>query len=167
MMIYLSMIENDSQRVTFEQIYNKYRRLMFHIAYSVLEDEGDAEDAVHDAFLSIIPYLGCLPGPADPRTKSFIASVARCRAIDIQRKRRGTLYLDDVGEISINDDYTSPEELLSDLPEPYRGVLLMRYGMGLKVKDISKLTCRSEDSVYNLIKKAKKLLSQILEKEEH
>ncbi|MBQ2691044.1 MAG: sigma-70 family RNA polymerase sigma factor [Clostridia bacterium] len=167
MMIYLSMIEDDARRVTFEQIYNKYRRLMFHIAFSILEDEGYAEDAVHDAFLSVIPYLSRLPGVDDPRTKSFVASVARCRAIDIQRKRRGTLYLDDVGDIAISDDHSSPEELLSGLPEPYRGILLMRYGMGLKVKDISKLTCRSTDSIYNIIKKAKAMLSQILEKEEN
>ena len=50
---YLSMIDSDSDKSKFEQLYIKYRNHMLNRAYDILGDRGLAEDAVHNAFLSI------------------------------------------------------------------------------------------------------------------
>ena len=53
MMIYLQMIETPEEKSKFEQLYLEYRGLMFHVAYDILHNEHDAEDAVHQAFVKI------------------------------------------------------------------------------------------------------------------
>ena len=53
MLIYLQTIETDKDKSKFEQIYEAYRGLMFHVAFKILEQEQDAEDAVHHAFVKI------------------------------------------------------------------------------------------------------------------
>ena len=56
MLIYLQMIESEEDKSKFEAIYNKYRYLMFSVANRVLNNQYDAEDAVHQAFISICCY---------------------------------------------------------------------------------------------------------------
>ena len=50
---YLSMIENPEDQSLFEQIYYKYYKQMFKVAFSILGNKEDAEDAVHDVFVKI------------------------------------------------------------------------------------------------------------------
>ena len=53
MMIYLQMIETQEDRSVFERVYHRYRNMMYTVAYDILHNESDAEDAVHAAFVSI------------------------------------------------------------------------------------------------------------------
>lgn len=46
MLIYLQMLETPEEKSLFEQIYLEYCGLMFHVAYEILHNEQDAEDAV-------------------------------------------------------------------------------------------------------------------------
>lgn len=57
MIIYLQMIESDEDKSKFEQLYIMYKGFMFHVAMKILKNEFDAEDAVHQAFLSLIENL--------------------------------------------------------------------------------------------------------------
>lgn len=70
----------------FAAIYDRHGRLAVATAYRVLNDRRLAEDAVHDAFLS----LWQRPERFDPekgKLKSWLLMVVRHRAIDIARKR--------------------------------------------------------------------------------
>lgn len=63
MLIYLQMLETPEEKSLFEQIYLEYRGLMYHVAYEILHNEQDAEDAVHQAFIKIaenIKKIYCL-----------------------------------------------------------------------------------------------------------
>ena len=51
--IYLSLIDDDDDKDRFEELYKKYRIGMYKIAFSILHNNEDAEDAVHEAFLCI------------------------------------------------------------------------------------------------------------------
>ena len=59
MIIYLSMIDTPEDRSKFERLYIEYRDVMYHVAYKILNNEQDAEDAVHQAFVKIAEkFLG-------------------------------------------------------------------------------------------------------------
>ena len=45
--------EQETLNQKFNELYRYYRNLMFHVAYGILNDVPDAEDAVQQAFLSI------------------------------------------------------------------------------------------------------------------
>lgn len=49
--LYMSFIDDESQRRLFEEIYLNYRKQMLLVARSVLGSDTDAEDVVHDVFL--------------------------------------------------------------------------------------------------------------------
>lgn len=48
------MIETPENKDKFEQIYYKYRDLMYYVADQKLSNHHDSEDAVHKAFVLII-----------------------------------------------------------------------------------------------------------------
>ena len=50
--IYLSSLNTDEEKNYFEEIYLNYRQKMYGIAYSILHNAQDSEDAVHQAFLN-------------------------------------------------------------------------------------------------------------------
>ena len=57
MLIYLQMLESEPEKEKFRKIYDAYRNLMFYVANKILQNEWDAEDAVQQAFLSIVKNL--------------------------------------------------------------------------------------------------------------
>lgn len=85
MLIYLEMIESEIDKEKFEQLYYKYRNLMYYIAHEVTKNPYDAEDAVQQAFLYIIENLGKVDSVSSTRTRSFISIIAEHKAIDIVR----------------------------------------------------------------------------------
>lgn len=81
MLIYMQIIENDDDRDKFEQLYLKYRGLMYHSAISILHNNEDAEDVVHLAFVSIIENLGKIGAIDSPETRSFCILCCRNKAL--------------------------------------------------------------------------------------
>ena len=58
--IYLSMLETNEEKNQFEQLYIKYKQDMYAVAYGVLKNKEDAEDAVHQSFLKIADLVSIL-----------------------------------------------------------------------------------------------------------
>lgn len=50
------MLDSSADRTKFEQLYTKYKRLIFSVAFKLLKRKEDAEDAIHSAFESIINF---------------------------------------------------------------------------------------------------------------
>ena len=71
MLIYMMMLETPEEKSLFEQIYLEYRGLMFHVAYEILHNEQDAEDAVHQAFVKIAENIKKIDDPMCPKTHSY------------------------------------------------------------------------------------------------
>ena len=86
-MLYLQMLPSPSEKDKFEQIYTLYRGLMFYIARRILPGEADAEDAVHQAFVSIIENLKKISEIRCPKTRSYVVIITERKAIDILRSR--------------------------------------------------------------------------------
>ena len=57
MLFYLQTLSSDQELQTFEALYLRYRSLMLSVARKFLSEPQDAEDAVHQAFLSILQKL--------------------------------------------------------------------------------------------------------------
>ena len=94
MLIYLQMIESEEDKSKFEAIYNKYRYLMFSVANRVLNNQYDAEDAVHQAFLSIIDNLNKVREVDCPETRSYVVIITENKVWQM----RWQSYLLDIGK---------------------------------------------------------------------
>lgn len=53
LVFYLSLITDEGEKILFEDIYYSYRKQMMTLALSILENNEDAEDTVHDVFVAV------------------------------------------------------------------------------------------------------------------
>ena len=169
MIFYLAMIDSPDDQTKFERIYTKYRYLMLHVANQVLQNHHDAEDAVHQAFISIIENLGKISEVDSPKTRSFVVIITERKAIDIlrQKNRRQAFELNEnVSGIEIPLPQDNPiAAAIATLPAHYREVLLMRFDNGYTTKEIGSFLNITDSGVRKLIGRAKKALQDALEKE--
>lgn len=169
MLIYIQMIESEEDKSKFEQLYLKYRWLMYSVAKSILNNEHDAEDAVHQAFLSILVNLQKIHKADCPETKSYIVIITERKAIDILRARKHITSLEFEEELS-GIEITLPidgglADAIARLPARYREVILLRYAYGYTTKEIGKMLGRSQETVQRLLYRAKAALQNQLEKD--
>ena len=92
---YLQMLDTPEEKTRFEQIYLKYRGLMYHVADKILHNRQDAEDAVHNAFLRIIRKFSRFQNASAKELAPQIVVITRNEAISLLRKRQDVDPLED------------------------------------------------------------------------
>ena len=83
MLIYLQMLGSPEEKSILEQIYLEYRGLMYHVAYEILHNEQDAEDAVHHAFVKIAENIKKITDPVCPKTHSYVVTITPFRGLHL------------------------------------------------------------------------------------
>ena len=156
-------------------VIDRYSRLLWSAAAPVLRNIGTAEDleeCVADAFV----YLWEHPEKFDPARgslKSWLAMIARSRAIDRYRQlmKRQTISMEDVLlQTEMIPDAPGLEEetrtvlmqALEQLTEPDREILLRRYYFDQKPKEIAKATGLTVKQVENRLYRTKQRLRETL-----
>ena len=71
-----------------EDLYRIYEKPLFRIAYAVLHDHTQAEDAVSEAFCRVIRHIGKIGKPDSPQTKQYMIQVIRSTAFLQYRKNQ-------------------------------------------------------------------------------
>lgn len=82
----------------------EHARLVYRVAYSVLRNHHDAEDATQETFLRVLRYERKLAGVRDPRT--WLARIAW--RVAVERRRN-------VSEIPLNDVAGTVEQIRSSV----------------------------------------------------
>jgi RNA polymerase sigma-70 factor (ECF subfamily) len=91
----------------FERLYAATRAKLFGVVLRILRRQDLAEEVIQEAYVRIWSSAGQFnPGLSSPIT--WMASIARNRAVDVVRKR---------GEISIEEEPTAME-VAADSPDP-------------------------------------------------
>lgn len=167
MLIYMQMIESEEDSSKFTKLYLRYRYLMFSVAKRILGDTYDAEDAVHQAFVSIIDNLGRIKEIDCPKTRSYVVVITENKAIDIirSRKRVSPRELDELDcgvEVPLPGD-GGLADAMAKLPARYREVLLLRFDNGYSTRELAGMMDMTEGSVQKLIWRAKAALQKQLE----
>ncbi len=165
MIMYLAMTDSSADQSKFEMIYSKYKNLMYYIANRYLENEYDAEDAVQQAFISILKNMNKIEDVGSSQTKSYIITIVERKAIDILRKRKKQEETRLNEEISFNeiDEPIDLEWAISKLSSNYRNVLTLKYVHEMSTRDISNMLGITPSGVSKLLFRAKTELRRILE----
>ena len=105
-------IENDEERALAENLYLTYKSRMYGIAYAILHNREDAEDAVMDAVFGIVKNISLFSSIPRNKTESLIVVISRNAAINRYNynKRRSTSSLDETANY-IPDNNPTPEEM--------------------------------------------------------
>ncbi|HBF7094787.1 TPA: RNA polymerase sigma factor [Clostridioides difficile] len=172
MLLYLTIINSEEERNKFEDIYIKYKKLMFYVANQILKDEALSEDAVHNAFLKIIDNLDKINDVNSPKTKGFVVIIVKRISINIYNKRKKE-EISDINDESYKfnsldlsieklGNYSHLGEALKKLSEADLQVILLKYSHGFSTKEISKILNIKEVNLYKRNKRALEKLKKIL-----
>jgi len=177
MLLYLSLLDTQEERDKFTEIYEQYRHFCWYVANQILGDAYLSEDAVQDAFLALTRHLDKIEYVESARTKKFLMTIVKSKAIDILRKNHGEVLEEELAETAADSEedilnsYISKENynnLIScilDLPESYRVIFEYKYVHQFSEKEIAELLGISLGLVNVRSFRARKKLQEMLEQE--
>jgi RNA polymerase sigma-70 factor, ECF subfamily len=135
-----------------ELLYTRYSRLVFGIAFRILNDKSEAEEVVQEAFLSLYEKA-MLFDPAKGSAKGWLVQVAFSRARDRRSHllRRGFYSgtdiesLDDTlqeqsdveREVGVKIDFSHLLSAFEELTEMQQKTLELFYFQGMELREIS------------------------------
>lgn len=178
MLLYLSMLDTQEEKDKFTEIYEQYQHFCWYVANQMLGDVHLAEDAVQETFLALTRHLDKIEESDSPKTKKFLLTIVKSKAVDILRKKRGAeAYAEELDtelpdtSRDILDQYITKENynhLIScvlELDEAYRVVFEYKYVHQLSDREIARLLDITPKLVNVRFYRARKKLQEMLEKE--
>jgi len=168
------MVDTPEQKRKFAALYDKYRYLMFKVAFDILHDHHLAEDALQEAFVRVAKHMECIGRLEETATKRYMITITKNSAIDFYRKqnnlRSREIYVDELAEYPVPLDYMASEEdrgvldILKNLPPKYRDVFLLKYSAHQSNRQIAEACGIREGTVRQRLARGKRLIAEELEK---
>lgn len=175
---YLSLIDDEEQRIDFEEIYLTYRKQMILLANSFLHNDADAEDVVHDVFLRVatkhLKFIQELRNPEDIR--NYLLKATKNTALnELKRKGHNNISIESLSENELNDtsnlsddsfiellctkaDYEKVVQALLSMVEPYRDIMYYHFVMDLSIPEAAKHLGRNKLTAKKQLLRGKKIL---------
>ena len=173
MFIFLTF-ETEDDKLKFERLFEKYKRLLLYKAYGILNDHSLAEDAVSEAFIRIYKNLNKVDDIDSPKAVAFLVTIVRNTSLTIleKQKKYGVSEYDvPEGEIEAKGDLSTEEDVLSvavthdmlkivdNLKEDLRAPFLLKYAHNLSHKEIATMLHITENNATVRIHRAKNKLA--------
>lgn len=172
---YLILTDSPEEKSKLERLYILYKKRMWYIAKKILNDNFDAEDAVHNAFIGIAKNIDHIKDPESTETFAYVITATKHAALNIVTRTRNIAEFDEykaTKNTSENDFLAVLENkmlvlsALKKLPDDYRDLLYYHYYLDMSEKDISTLVNRKYPTVRKQISRAKQLLADLIAKED-
>ena len=156
-------------------MYELYEQGMYRVAYGVLHNKEQAEDAVQDSFEKLLKCLPEIDAPDSPKTQKLVLKIVRNTAIDqYRRNNKQNEWLSERGKcgeetstfIKSVEDREFLQQLLQAVPTEYREIIKLRCYYGFSAKETGNILGISEGNVKKRLERARKLIADRLEWEE-
>lgn len=172
MILLVLSFDTEENRDKFEYIFYKYRKLMLHKAYEILQDYYLAEDAASEAFIRIHKNMHKIGNPDDKQSVAFIVTIVKNTALTILSKTRSqaaeeydeeqpsdfNLEEQTIAQMGADEIYN----ILNVLGDELKSVFLLRYAHDMSHKEIGKMLGISENNVTVRLHRAKKKLAELI-----
>lgn len=180
MLIYLSALETERDRCYFQKIYEENYRKMFYVAMRMLKEQTEAENAVHDAFLSLAEHFERYGRLSCRELGGLCVTITKHKAIDILRKKQhiSEKELETLMIGRIDPDHDPQEQLVRDeqtklvhrvleqLPEVFKIALDLKYYYQYSNSEIADVLGVSLKTVEMRLYRAKIKMKELIEHEE-
>jgi len=172
--IIISMKRGDIHSFSF--VYDEFFDEIYRFIYFKVLNDDKAADFAADVFMKLASYVRKEKGDIK-NVRAMLYRIARNMIIDNSRKKKEE-YIEDLGfevadkknpslddVIADTQDVEKVKKAISELPESYREVLIMKFIEELSNSEIAKILEKKEGAVRTLISRAigrlKKDLGQI------
>ncbi len=165
------------EQEAFAMLIERHKRMVYNVAYRLLGNATDAEDAAQETFLRA--YTRLVTYVPDGRFGAWLGAICSHWCIDTMRARGRRVQTVALGRVPECERFISrvagPEELalrragydemqawLADLPAPYRAVLVLRYYQELSYAEIADTLSEPVSTVRMRLFRARNQLSKIV-----
>jgi len=153
------------------RLYKLYAKSMYNIGYRIVNNTGEAEDVLQEAFISAFRNLEYYRG--DASFGSWLKRIVVNKAINVLKKRRMEYYQEgdevDVAETADVEEREFPfsveqvKQAIAALPDGYRAVLSLYLLEGYDHAEIAEILGISESTSKSQFNRSKKKLLNLLE----
>lgn len=179
MIVYLSMLEGEEEKRSFEKTYKENYLIMYHIAFGMLKNKADAENAVHEAFLSIAERYKKYIHLSGREMTGLCVTIVKSKAID-QLRLMNRFSGEEIEELVLPSRYSEYEpvsyienkeefeklrRIMKQLPEVLKVTLDLKYFYDYSNKEISKILNVSVKTVEMRLYRAKIKMRELWENE--
>lgn len=173
LVFYMALIDDKEDAERFERIYLGYRQRMFAVAMRILQDPMEAEDAVHNAFLSIAKTIETVPQGNEQEEKAYILTAAKHAALRVQKNKSRwdaatqqlKMFHDEKESVFDWVAASWNRELLCKaieaMPGPYREVLLLVCVYEQSCKNAAHILHRKESTVRKQLQRGREYLAKV------
>lgn len=175
LLIFLEMLDGEEENI-FLEFYEENKKMLFSVAYKLVGNEHLAENALQEAFISIIKNKDKMLELKGERLKKWSVVIVKNKCIDIMRKegRMETLHLEDenIATETVTEDETlkkyeaeTIKRYLGELDELSKQILYLKYLFGYSYKEISQTVNVSEKNAEMRVHRAKSKLREMIARE--
>ena len=163
-------------KTAFGKLIEAYQRPVYNLAYRMLNNPGEAEEAAQEAFIRAYTRLHTY----DPNHKfsTWMLSITSNYCIDLIRKRRALLLsLDEPlpphpalmsdgqkgpeAQMVMNEQQDMVQSLLQELPPDYRQAVVLRYWHELSYEEIAEMMDTTVSAIKSRLFRARRQLADI------
>ena len=152
-------------------LFQLYEQKMYHIAYAILHDSHQAEDAVMDSFIRLLDHNYAIDDPSSNETKRLVIRIIRSSSIDLYRKNQRQREMQTLSEnpVSLAPVKTTDlgfsfgnnvESMIRGLPKNYRDVIYLKYAKEYTTAETANTLGISEEAVRKRQERALRMLKQ-------
>lgn len=154
------------RRLEFCELVKTYRYQLYVIAFAILKNEEDAQDAVCSAILKAYEHIDQLKNPH--KFKAWMITITKNEALRIKRRRLELPGDEKIEELlePVRDHYNELWDIIQNLPEEYRLVIVLFYYNELSLRDITKVLDIPIGTVKSRLNRGRELLKRALEGKE-
>ncbi len=172
--LFLNLLDTQSEKDKFTALYEKYKNLLYYIAFSKVHNNEVAEECVQETFFYVAKHFDKIGEIDSGKTKGYLAAVVTGFAIDYYNKENKV-------DISSSDDDKSDDlsyfenfdalELThafdSVLNEEEKIYIYLKYIYGYKSLEIAKMYGISDALVRKKLERAKNKLKKYYKEENY
>jgi len=166
--IYLSAVDNPEDKPFIEFLYTEYKQIMYKTAVSILHNNEDAEDAVHEAFLRVIKNISKFRKYSCNENVSYLVIIVRGITLNMLSDKNKKVELledfpsdDDIERaVEIDIAYEQVVKNIGNLSPALKNVATLMWVNQLSEKEISQLLDMNINTVRSSVSRARAILRQ-------
>ncbi len=179
MLSLILVLLDEAEADRFNALYYHTQRAALNMAYAILKDNYDAEEAVQEAFLRVAMNMENIEDPQGDRAKNYVLKVTKHRALTFleRRNRREEEAFDENAEMTFVGDRSAEDRWLDEeqyrlliacirkMKEPYQTVLYFHLVEYMETKEIAALLEKKLNTIQQQVIRGRQLLREIVIKE--
>lgn len=163
-------------KIAFGKLIEAYQRPVYNLAYRMLNNPGEAEEAAQEAFIRAYTRLQTY-NPSH-KFSTWMLSITSNYCIDLIRKRRALLLSIDEplpphpalmsdgqkgpeAQMEMNEQQEMVQSLLQELPDDYRQAVVLRYWHEMSYEEIAEMMDTTVSAIKSRLFRARRQLAEV------